>query len=174
MKIVKGLHATVMAAALVGLAAAPAAAQGRTSDRIPTNQGDLVIHPVHHGTLVLEGNGRAVYVDPAPGPGQDRAVSAAPAFKGLPPADIFLITDIHGDHYSEPTIMELRRPGIRTVGPQAVIEVLPSNPLRGGAARLAHGRTITVHGIQIEALPMYNLTRTGCSTTARSGATATS
>lgn len=158
MKILKGWYATVMTAALVGLAAAPAMAQGRTSDRIPTNQGDLVIYPVHHASLVLEWNGRAVYVDPAPGPGQDRTVSAAPAFGGLPPPDIFLITDIHGDHYSQPTIMELRRPGIRTVAPQAVVELLPGNPLRGGAARLAHGRTITVHGIQIEALPMYNQT----------------
>ena len=82
MKILKGLHPMVTAAALVGLAVAPAAAQERTSDRIPTNQGDLVIHPIHHGTLVLEWNGKSVYVDPAPAPGQDRAASAAPALKG--------------------------------------------------------------------------------------------
>ncbi len=158
MKIFKGLPPMVMVAMLAGLAAAPASAQGRTSDRIPTNQGDLVIHPIHHGSLVLEWNGKTVYVDPAPGPGQDRAVSAAPAFQGLKPADIFLITDIHGDHYNVPTLMGLRRQGIRTVGPQAVIELLPSNPLRGGAHRLSNGRTITVQGIQIEAIPMYNLT----------------
>lgn len=158
MKSLKGLHPMVMAAVLAGLAAAPAAAQGRTSDKIPTNQGDLVIHPIHHGTLVLEWNGKTIYVDPAPAPGQDREASAASAFEGLPPADIFLITDIHGDHYNMPTLMDLRRPGIKTVGPQSVIELLPSNPLRGGAHRLSNGRTITVDGIQIEAIPMYNLT----------------
>ena len=161
MQIIKGWRSMVMAGGLAGFiagAASPAAAQGRMSDRIPTNQGDLVIHPIHHGTLVLEWNGRAVYVDPAPAPGQDRAVSAAAAFQGLPPPDILLITDIHGDHFNVPTLMDLRRQGIRTVAPQSVVELLPSNPFRGGAHRLSNGRTITVHGIQFEAIPMYNLT----------------
>ncbi len=165
MKRLKGLHSMVTAAALVGLMAVgasalatPAAAQGLTGDKIPTSAGDLIIHPIHHGTFVMSWNGRTIYVDPAPGPGQDRQVSAASAFAGLPAPDIILITDIHGDHYNVPTLMGLPR-GARLVAPQAVVELLPSNPLRGNSMRLSNGRTITVHGIQIEAVPMYNLTK---------------
>jgi L-ascorbate metabolism protein UlaG (beta-lactamase superfamily) len=157
------LRSTV-AAAVLCLAAAggpvPAAAQVPGGDRIPTESGgDLVIHPLHHGTFVMTWNNRTIYVDPAPAPGQDREASAAAAFKPFPPPDIMLVTDVHGDHLSIPTLMDLVRPDARLVAPQAVVEILPSNPLRGNAMRLSHGRTITVHGIQIEAVPMYNLTK---------------
>jgi L-ascorbate metabolism protein UlaG (beta-lactamase superfamily) len=155
--------AMAVAAAFVcipAFARLPAAAQDGPGDRIPTNQGgDLVIHPVHHGSLVMTWNNRAIYVDPAPAPGQDRDASAAAAFKPFPPPDILLVTDVHGDHLSIPTLMDVIRPTARLVAPQAVVEILPSNPLRGNAMRLSHGRTITVHGIQIEAIPMYNLTK---------------
>jgi L-ascorbate metabolism protein UlaG (beta-lactamase superfamily) len=159
----RALRSTALAAALLctqlpgGL---PAAAQAPTADRIPTKTGgDLVVHPVHHGSFVLTWNDRAIYVDPAPAPGQDRDASAAAAFKSFRPPDILLVTDIHGDHLSIPTLMDLVQPEARLVAPQAVVEILPSNPLRGNAMRLSHGRTITVHGIQIEAIPMYNLTK---------------
>ncbi|HBX67039.1 MAG TPA: MBL fold metallo-hydrolase, partial [Balneolaceae bacterium] len=33
-------------------------------DRIETEQGDLVIHPVLHGTVIFEWNGQTVYMDP--------------------------------------------------------------------------------------------------------------
>lgn len=159
----RGLRIAAVAAALVctqGTAPAPAEAQGAQPDRIPTKQGgDLTIHPLHHGTFAMTWNDRAIYVDPAPAPGQDREASAAAAFKGLPPPDIMLVTDVHGDHLSIPTLMDLVRPEARIVAPQAVVEILPSNPLRGNAMRLSNGRTITVHGIQIEAIPMYNLTK---------------
>lgn len=134
----------------------PTAAQGLTGDRISTDDGDLVVHPIHHGTFVMQWDGRTIYVDPAPRPGQEG--SAAAAFNGLPAPDIILITDIHSDHYHVPTLMDVRRPGVAVVGPQAVVELLPSNPLRANAYRLSHGRTIEVEGIEIEAIPMYNLT----------------
>jgi L-ascorbate metabolism protein UlaG (beta-lactamase superfamily) len=154
------LRAAALAAALVCIAAAQAAAQAPAADRIPTaSGGDLTIHPLHHGTIVMTWNNRTIYVDPAPAPGQDREASAAAAFKPFPPPDIILVTDIHGDHLSIPTLMDVIRPDARIVAPQAVVEILPSNPLRGNAMRLSNGRTITVHGIQIEAIPMYNLTK---------------
>jgi L-ascorbate metabolism protein UlaG (beta-lactamase superfamily) len=138
----------------------PAAAQGPSGDRISTQEGgDLIIHPMHHGTFVMTWNERTIYVDPAAAPGQDGKGSAAAAFKAFPSPDIILVTDIHGDHLSIPTLMDVVKPDTRIVAPQAVVEILPSNPLRGKAMRLSNGRTITVGGIQIEAVPMYNLTK---------------
>jgi L-ascorbate metabolism protein UlaG (beta-lactamase superfamily) len=159
-----GLRFTALAAALVCIPAMggflPAAAQGTSGDRIATQEGgDLIIHPVHHGTLVMTWNERTIYVDPAPAPGQDREASAAAAFKAFPAPDIILVTDIHGDHLSIPTLMDVAKPDTRIVAPQAAVEIFPSNPLRGKAMRLSNGRTITVRGIQIEAVPMYNLTK---------------
>ena len=86
---------TAVAAALVCTPWTMAAAQG-AADTIATKQGgDLVIHPVHHGSFVMTWTNRAIYVDPAPAPGGDRDASAAAAFKGFPPPDILLVTDIH-------------------------------------------------------------------------------
>jgi L-ascorbate metabolism protein UlaG (beta-lactamase superfamily) len=160
----RSVRATALAATLVCIPAVggllPAMAQAQSGDRIPTEQGgDLTIHPLYHGTLVLTWNNRTIYVDPAVAPGGNREGSAAAAFKAFPAPDIILVTDIHGDHLSIPTLMDVIRPETRLVAPQAVVEILPSNPLRGNAMRLSNGRTITVHGIQIEAIPMYNLTK---------------
>jgi L-ascorbate metabolism protein UlaG (beta-lactamase superfamily) len=157
------LRSTVLAAALVCIPAIggllPAAAQAPSGDKVATEEGgDLIIHPMHHGTFVMTWNKRTIYVDPAAAPGQDREASAAAALKAFPSPDIILVTDIHGDHLSIPTLIDVAGPNTRIVAPQAVVEILPSNPLRGKAMRLSNGRTITVHGIQIEAVPMYNLT----------------
>jgi L-ascorbate metabolism protein UlaG (beta-lactamase superfamily) len=169
-----GLRSTALAAALVCIPVmggfVPAAAQspsassggsGTAADTIPTQQGgDLTIHPLHHGTFVMTWNERTIYVDPAPPPGQDREASAAAALKAFPSPDIILVTDIHGDHLSIPTLIEVATSDdTRIVAPQAAVEIFPSNPLRGKAMRLSNGRTITVKGIQIEAVPMYNLTK---------------
>src|SRR4051812_31749225 len=58
-------------------------------DKIKTDQGDLVIHPINHATTVLEWNGKAIYIDP---------VGAEKRYVGLPKPDLILITDVHGDH----------------------------------------------------------------------------
>ncbi len=42
-----------------------------------------------HATVLLQANGNNIYIDPAQG-----------ALDGMPPADLILITDIHGDHMS--------------------------------------------------------------------------
>ncbi|HEX5514504.1 MAG TPA: hypothetical protein VFY81_08935, partial [Gammaproteobacteria bacterium] len=44
-------------------------------DRVPTSQGDLVIRPINHATLVMSWQSKTLYVDP---------VGEAERFKGLP------------------------------------------------------------------------------------------
>lgn len=62
---------------LAGMAALPlagiagpsfvSAQENAMPDTIPTRSGDLVIHPVDHASLVLEWDGKAIYVDPVGG-----------------------------------------------------------------------------------------------------------
>jgi L-ascorbate metabolism protein UlaG (beta-lactamase superfamily) len=172
MNTLKGLRFALITAALATalaagwLPAADIAAQSLTGDAVPTKEGgDLIIRPMYHGTFVMTWNHRTIYVDPTAAPGQDRNKSAAAGFKDHPIPDLILVTDVHGDHLSIPTLMDLAGPFrpypkvVTIVAPQAAVVLLPSNPLRGITRRLSHGRTITVHGIQIEAIPMYNLTK---------------
>jgi L-ascorbate metabolism protein UlaG (beta-lactamase superfamily) len=123
--------------------AAPSSA--RASDAIPTSKGDLKITPIQHATMLFEWTGKAIYVDPAP-----------PAnFDGLPKADVILITDLHGDHLSPPTVASLRKADAIVVAPPAVAASLPPD----GLVVLKNGETKQVAGFSVEGIPMYNLER---------------
>jgi len=131
-----------------GVAVTPLApAAGLSGDSIPTENGDLIIHPVNHATFVMGWAGRSIYVDP---------VGGAERFAGLPRPDLILITDVHGDHLNVETLSAL--PGeAAVVAPTAVAEQLPAS-LRSRTIALANGQMKSVAGISIEAVPMYNLT----------------
>ena len=58
-----------------------------TGDRVPTDKGELVIHPITHATFLMSWNGKVICVDP---------VGGAKAFQQFPRPDMVLITDIHG------------------------------------------------------------------------------
>lgn len=118
-----------------------------TGDRVATTQGDLVIHPVNHATLLLGWNGQTIYVDP---------VGGAARFAGLPRPTLILITDLHGDHLDSATLEAIGATAARLVAPAAVASKLPSG-LRHRTTVLANGHSTTLSGIAIEALPMYNL-----------------
>ena len=148
-----------LTSAMVTLPAHHVAAQMQLmGDHVPAaSGGDIVFHPMHHATFVMSWNGKVIYVDPAGAPGGDGAASAATAFEGLPPADLILVTDIHGDHFSAPTLADLAGANTRIVAPQAVIDEM-SDALKGKTTAVANGQTITVDGIAIEGVPMYNIT----------------
>jgi L-ascorbate metabolism protein UlaG (beta-lactamase superfamily) len=114
-------------------------------DTIATSGGDLKITPLNHATLLLEWKGKAIYADPAP----------AAKYDNLPKADVILVTDIHGDHMSPPTIASLRQAKTTVVVPPAVQPSLPPE----GIVVVKNGETKQVDGISVQAIPMYNLTR---------------
>jgi L-ascorbate metabolism protein UlaG (beta-lactamase superfamily) len=133
------------------LAVAPplwAASPTLTGDAIPTQHGDLMVHPINHATLALQWKGQTIYVDP---------VGGAARFADLPRPDLILVTDIHGDHLDAATLKAVATDKTKLVAPPAVAEQLPAE-LRARATVLANGQTNTLLGVPIEALPAYNLT----------------
>ena len=138
----------LVAALAVGAAAITRAAE-LSGDRIPTDKGNLVVHPLNHATFVMGWDGKTVYVDP---------VGGASRFEGLARPDVILITDIHGDHLNAETVEAVRTERTVIIAPAAVAEKLPA-AARAKTKVLANGKKITVVGIEVEAIPMYNLTR---------------
>jgi L-ascorbate metabolism protein UlaG (beta-lactamase superfamily) len=119
-------------------------------DVIPAKGGDITIKPILHGTLVLEYQGLTIYVDPYGG---------ANKFSGQKPADLVLITDIHGDHHNQETLDGLDLSNAIVVAPQAVADKLPSGKYKAIEV-LGNGQTKMLLDAKIEAMPMYNLPET--------------
>lgn len=119
-------------------------------DKIPTSTGDILIHPILHGTLVLEFDGQVIYVDPYGG---------AEVFEGQKTPNYVLITDIHGDHLNQATLDGLSLSDATIIAPQAVVEKLPTNKYKAVIA-LRNGEEQLLNSIKVRAIPMYNLPET--------------
>ena len=98
-------------------------AGGLSGDQIATDSGLLVIHPIRHATLVMQWNGRTVYVDP---------VGGAKPFADLPKPDLVLVTHMHGDHFDPTTLEAILPAGGKPVivAPKTVAKKIPE-ALRG-------------------------------------------
>ncbi len=123
-----------------------AAAQPQ-ADEIKTNKGTLKITPIIHASILLSWEGKNIYVDPA----QNAAL-----FKGLPAADMVLITDIHPDHMDPAVLEVVKASKAIIVAPQAVADKLPP-ALKARVVILKNGGKTEQLGISISAIPMYNL-----------------
>jgi L-ascorbate metabolism protein UlaG (beta-lactamase superfamily) len=110
-----------------------------------TSGGELAMTPLKHASVLFRYQGKAVYVDPVEDAMRD----------GLPRADVILVTHTHGDHLSATTIGKLRQAGTQVVVPAAAAPELPQD----GLVVLANGASRAVGPINVEAVPMYNLTR---------------
>lgn len=119
-------------------------------DLIPAKGGDISIKPIIHGTLVLEYQDLTIYVDPYGGAGK---------FAGQNPADLVLITDIHGDHHNQETLDGLDLSNATIVAPQAVADKLPAGKYKAIEV-LVNGQAKMILDTKIEAVPMYNLPET--------------
>lgn len=119
-----------------------AAAFGAATENFATSAGTLQLTPIQHASLMIQAGGKVLYIDPAEG-----------SYDGLPKADYILITDIHGDHLSPPTINKLKKTDTVIVAPKAVAAQVTS------AKVLSNGEKTTVGPFAVEAVPMYNLKR---------------
>ncbi len=129
-------------------AAGAFAADAISGERIATREGEVVIHPIEHATFVMTWGGKTLYIDP---------VGGAARFKDLPPPDLILITDIHGDHMDAATLQGVVRAQTTVVAPPAVAEKLPAQ-LRERLTVVPNGMALLAMGLEVHAVPMYNLT----------------
>ncbi len=125
-------------ALMAGLGAALAA------DTIPANGGNIEITPMAHAHVQIEYGGKGIHIDP-PTMG---SLSAAK------PADLVLITDVHGDHMDPAAIDRVKKGTTAYVAPAVLADRFP-----GATTLIANGETKTVDGVQITAVGAYNLTR---------------
>ncbi len=105
--------------------------------------GDISFIPIKHATFVIKTKLTTIYVDP---------VGDVQAFKKFSQPDIILITDIHRDHLAPNIVGSLKQKETIVIGPQAVVERLKYGEI------LNNGENKTINDINIEAIPMYNLT----------------
>lgn len=119
-------------------------------DKIMTRSGEITIHPVLHGSLVMEYMGTTLYVDPYGG---------AARYTDFPNADLILITDIHGDHLNKSTLSALATENTHFIVPAAVAEQIKGVANKAIEIIATHENTI-FNDIEITAIPMYNLPET--------------
>ncbi len=117
-------------------------AKSYESDVLETSAGDLTITFLGHGTLMLEIGGKVIHVDP---------YGRVADYGGLPKADLVLLTHDHGDHLDPAALGK-----IRTAKTQVVMTQGCAGRVDGGIV-MRNGDTRTVAGIQIEAVPAYNI-----------------
>jgi L-ascorbate metabolism protein UlaG (beta-lactamase superfamily) len=115
----------------------------RPVQEFDTSAGAVKITPIQHASLVIEGGGQVVEVDPVGGGN----------YAGIPSADLILITDIHGDHMDPKFLPTISKPGTVILAPAAVAETVKT------AKVIRNGETQQIGPFTIEAIPMYNIQR---------------
>jgi L-ascorbate metabolism protein UlaG (beta-lactamase superfamily) len=112
------------------------------SDTISTSDGDLKITFIAHGTLMFEFNNLVIHVDP---------VSRYADYSKMPKADIILVTHHHGDHLDPVAIDHIMKKDTDLILTQACYDEIEKGIV------LLNQESISVKGIDIDAVPAYNL-----------------
>lgn len=115
------------------------------NDVITTRSGEeLRIGFLGHGSLVLEFEGKIIYVDP---------VGMFADYSKAPKADLIFVTHQHDDHLDPVLIDSLQKKETVIIGPQAVVDEL------GKGFVMHNGDEYNVADyLSVEAIPAYNTT----------------
>jgi L-ascorbate metabolism protein UlaG (beta-lactamase superfamily) len=126
------------------LAASVAFAQPkRPVQEFETAAGTVKITPIQHASLWIEAGGQVIAIDPVSGGN----------YAGIPPADLILITDVHGDHMDPKILPKISKSGTVILAPAAVAETIKD------AKVIRNAETRQAGPFTVEAIPMYNLQR---------------
>jgi L-ascorbate metabolism protein UlaG (beta-lactamase superfamily) len=120
----------------------------RAAETLATAQGDVVINPIQHASMVLQWNGITIYIDP---------VGGGAKYAAFPRADLVLITHEHGDHFDIPTLEAILKTQTVVVTSTTVGQKLPTS-IGKQAHILGNGQSFKSAGGTIDAIPAYNLT----------------
>ncbi len=115
------------------------------SDVVQTSQGPLKITPLYHGSVMLEFGGKIIHVDPW----------SQADYTGIPQADLILISHTHADHMDPAILKTLKKDSTIILTSPAVADTL--NGVVGLIETVSNGEKKTFLGVEIEAVPMYNL-----------------
>ncbi|MCX7750216.1 MAG: MBL fold metallo-hydrolase [Candidatus Bipolaricaulota bacterium] len=116
--------------------------QAFETDVVETAQGELAMAFLGHGSLLFTFGGKRIYVDP---------FSRVADYSRLPKADLVLLTHEHRDHLDPAALGAIRTPATLVVAPPPCAEAL------GECRVLRNGESTTLLGVEIEAVPAYNL-----------------
>ncbi len=112
------------------------------TDTLPTSAGDLQITFLGHGSLIFTFNGKQLYVDP---------YGEVADYAKLPKADVIFVTHDHYDHFDLKSLDK-----IKTSQTTVVMTEKSAKQLKGGVV-LHNGDRHTIDGVQVEAVPAYNM-----------------
>ena len=137
-------------ASLIVMAASIGYAQLPSTTTVEAPGGAITITALGHASVQLEQGGKVVIVDP---------VAMMADLSKAKPADIILITDIHGDHYDPAAVAKLRKPNAPVVVPQAVADMkqIPNPTVMVNATMRTNDQALA--GLTIISVPAYNVQR---------------
>ena len=115
-----------------------------SADTFPATGGNIVVTPMTHAHVQIEYGGKVIQVDPT---NQSNLASAKPA-------DLILVTDIHGDHMDPAAIDKVKKASTVFVAPPALMGKFP-----GKTELIKNGETKDVDGVSIMAVAAYNMQR---------------
>ncbi len=134
----------------VVLAASVGYAQMPTTTSVEAPGGGVTITALGHASVQIEQGGKVVIVDP---------VTMMADLSKAKPADLILITDIHGDHYDPAAVAKLRKAGAPVVVPQAVADMkqIPDPTIMQNNQMRTNDQSLV--GITVISVPAYNVQR---------------
>lgn len=122
------------------------AAPPRTVDPTPARP-VVKMTPVFHAAVVLEYDGKTIYVDPYDKPAK---------FAGFPAPDVVAITHTHPDHFNTEVLGSLDLTNATLIGPAAVTEKAADMGF-AKIVTLANGESTAMGDISVKAIGAYNL-----------------
>jgi L-ascorbate metabolism protein UlaG (beta-lactamase superfamily) len=127
---------------LLVFASAVVAAEPPEKDRLTGPSGEVEIAFLGHGSLTLSSGGTVVQIDP---------YGKVADYGSLPKADIVLITHEHQDHLDQAALKAIRKESTRVFASVAAAAQIV------GATAVENGSRASAAGIDIEAVPAYNI-----------------
>jgi len=111
-------------------------------DVIKTSAGDLELVFIGHSSLMMTFRGKIIHFDP---------YGKMADYKKLPKADLIFITHDHNDHFDLAALQAVQKKETTVILPPICSEKVPEGWI------MENGETLTVQGIEVQALPAFNM-----------------